>query len=77
MGSKTLFDVITKCSKTQEMRLMMESLTVRDSCSNYEIREVVFLRGPNNPVDGLTKIGKCHALDHLLRTVKGDFAIDQ
>ena len=75
--SKSLFDVITKCSHTQERRLMINLQAVRDAYAVHDISNVGFMRGPNNPADGLTKIGKCHALYHLLRTGKSDFIVQQ
>ncbi len=43
----------------------------------YEISIVGFIRGRNNPADGLTKIGNCLAVDHMLGTGKADFDVDQ
>ena len=41
----------------------------------YQI--LVFIRGPNNPADGLTKSIKTGTLEHLMMTGKADFTIDQ
>lgn len=75
--SNSLFDVITKCSQTRERRLMIDLQAVRSSYDNHEISDIGFLRGTNNPADGLTKIGKCAALSHLLINGKCNFKIDQ
>ena len=75
--SKSLFDAISKCLHTQEGRLMIDLQTDRDAYAVYEIGNVGFSHGPNNPADGLTKIGKCHALYHLLRTGKSDFTVEK
>ena len=75
--SKSLFDIITKCSNTSERRLMIDLQAVRDAYQSYEISNVGFLRGPNNPADALTKANKCNALNHLLRTGKANFNIEQ
>ncbi len=42
-----------------------------------DISNVGFIRVPNNPADGLTKKGKCHALHHMLLTGKSDFIVEQ
>jgi len=56
---------------------MIDLQAVRNAYSAHEISNIGFLRGPNNPADGLTKIAKCPALVHLLRTGKCNFKIDQ
>ncbi len=66
-----------KCSQTQERRIIIDLHAVRDVYAVHEISNIDFIRGPNNPADGLTKIGKCHALYHLLQTGKCDFTVDQ
>ena len=60
-----------------KLRLMIDLQAVRDAYTSHEISNVGFIRGPNNPADGLTKRGKCIALNHLLRTGMADFKIDQ
>jgi len=75
--SKSLFDIITKCSHTQEKRLMIDLQAVRDAYESHEISNVGFIRGPNNPADGLTKIGKCPPLSHLLQTGRANFQVEQ
>ena len=56
---------------------MIDLQAVRDAYTSHEISNVGFLRAPNNPADGMTKIGPCAALDHLLRTGKTDFLVEQ
>ena len=51
MDSKSLFDVITKCSKTQERRLMINLQAFRDAYAVYDTSNVGFTRGRNNPAD--------------------------
>ncbi len=75
--SKNLFDFITKCSQTQKRCLMIDLQAVRDAYAVHDISNVRFIRGPNNPADGLTKISKFHALYHLLQTGKCDFIVEQ
>ncbi len=75
--SNSLFDVITKCSQTQERRLMIDLQAVRDAYKTHEISNVGFIRGPNNPADGMTKPFKCNPLNNLLRTDKAIFPVEQ
>ena len=75
--SKILFDVITKCFQTQEKRLMIDLQAVRDAYLCQEISNIGFVRGPNNPADGMTKLGNCEPLIHLLRTGKANFQVEQ
>ncbi len=75
--SESLFDVITKCSQTQEKRLMIDLQAVRDAYQCLEISNIGFVRGPNNPADGMTKLGNCEPLIHLLRTGKVNFEVEQ
>ncbi len=75
--SKSLFDVITKCSKKQERRLMIDLQAVRDAYKAHEISNVGFIRGPNNLADGMTKPFKCDPLNDLLRTGKEIFSVEQ
>lgn len=52
---KSLFDLIT----AQGKRVIIDLQAVEDAYSTHEISEVVFLHGPNNLADSLTKIEKC------------------
>ena len=56
---------------------MIDLQAVRDAYAMHDISNVVFLRGMNNPADGLTKIGKCHALYHLLQTGMCHFIVEK
>ncbi len=75
--SKGLFDVITKWSQRQERRLMIDLQAVRDAYNSHEISNVGFIRGPNNPAEGMTKPLKYDPLNRLLRTGRADFTVDQ
>ena len=65
-GSKSLFDVITKCFPTHCKRLTIDLQAVCDAYTVHDIINVGFIRGLDNSADGLMKIGKFHALYHLL-----------
>ncbi len=53
--SKKLFDVITKCSQTQEGRLRADLQSSRDAYAVHDISNVGFIRSPDISADGLTK----------------------
>ena len=74
--SKSLFDILTKCSNTTERRLMIDLQSVRNAYENHEISNIGFLRGPNNPADGLTKESKSGALEYFLKSGKADFEVE-
>ncbi len=75
--SKSLFNFITKCSQTQGRRLLIDLQAVRDAYTVDEVRNLGFIRSPNNPANGLTKIGKSHTLYHMLSYEKCDFVVEQ
>lgn len=75
--SKSLFDTLTKSSSTTERCLMIDVQTVRDGYKDHSISKVGFVRGPDNPADGLTRPGKCPPLNHLLLTGLADFPVEQ
>ena len=55
---------------------MIDLQVVRDAYAGHDIRNVGFIRGPNNSADGLMKIGKCHALYHMLLTGRCHFIVE-
>ena len=75
MDSKSLLDIITKCSETQERHSMTDQQAVSHEYAVHDINNVVSISVPNNPADCLTKIGKFHAFNHLLLAGKCDFII--
>ncbi len=56
---------------------MIDLQALRDAYAVHDISNVGFIRVPNNPADGLTKIGKCRALYQMLLTGKCDFNVEQ
>lgn len=75
--SKSLFDIITKCSGTTEKRLLIDIKAVREAYERFEVSDVGFVRSENNPADAFTKI-KCNsALFKILKNNKCDFEVEQ
>ncbi len=50
---------------------------MRDAYQCHEISNIGFVRGPNNHADGMTKLGNCEPLIHLLRTGKANCEAEQ
>lgn len=75
--SKSLFDIITKCSSTTEKRLLIDVKAVREAYEKFEVSDVGFVRTENNPADSFTKLKPNDALQRILSHNKSDFPIDQ
>ena len=76
-NSKSLFDIITKCSNTAEKRLLIDVKAVREAYENFEVSDVGFLRSDQNPADSFTKLNCNAALNRILSENKCDFHISQ
>jgi hypothetical protein len=53
--SKSLYDCLVKLGTTQEKRLMVDVLCLRQSYERREIAEVKWIAGSTNPADAMTK----------------------
>ena len=60
--SKSLFEVTTKFSETQERLLMIDLQAAHDACKCHQISNVSFIRWPNNPANAMNKRSKCTPL---------------
>ena len=66
--SQSLYDCLVKLGTTQEKRLMIDVLCLRQSYERREIAEVRWIAGESNPADSMTKAKACTALKRLLDT---------
>ncbi len=66
--SKSLYDCLVKLGTTQEKRLMVDIMCLRQSYERREIMEIRWIDGDSNPADAMTKAKPCHALQELINT---------
>jgi hypothetical protein len=65
--SKSLYDCLVRLGTTQEKRLMIDILCLRQSYERREIAELKWIDGNTNPADAMTKSAKaCPALTQLV-----------
>ncbi len=67
-GSKSLFDVISKGSRTSEKRTMLDIGAAREGFGDKVISDIGFIRSSNNIADGLTKSMSQAALQAAVST---------
>lgn len=68
--SQSLYDCLVKLGTTQEKRLMIDILSIRQSYERREITEVLWIAGDKNPADAMTKSKPCAALQQLIESNK-------
>ena len=65
--SRSLYDCFVKLGTTNEKRLMVDIMCLRQSYEKREIAEVRWINGNTNPADAMTKSKKvCGALKSLV-----------
>ena len=75
--SKSLFDVISKGSRTAEKRLMLDIAAAREGFLKHEISDIGFVRTKFNLADGLTKRMQQSALRKVLSEGRIHPKVDQ
>ena len=70
IDSKSLYDCLIKLRTTQEKRLMINILCLRQFYERREITEILWIKENKNPTDAITKDKECDALQRLIDTNK-------
>lgn len=72
--SKSLFNVISKGSRTLEIRMMLDIAAAREGFRNKVISDIDFVRNSSNIADELTKAMHHRSLRNVLPTGHLDMA---
>ena len=65
--SKSLFDVVSKGSRTSERRMMLDIAAAREGFRNKVISDIGFVRSSKNVADGLTKSMSQSLMQRVIR----------
>jgi hypothetical protein len=68
INSKLLYNCFIKLGTTQEKRLIINIICLRQAYKRREIIEVKWIKGDSNPADSITKNKPLNALNLLLDT---------
>jgi hypothetical protein len=67
-NSKWLYECLVKLGTTQEKRLMVDIMCLRQAYERRQITEIVWIDRNSNPADAMMKSKPCQALHDLINT---------
>ena len=68
IDSKSLYECLVKLGSTQEKRLIVDLICLRQLYKRRMIIEIKWINGDSNPTDAITKANACNALRNLVDT---------
>jgi len=68
IDSKSLYKYLIKLGSTQEKRLMVNLIYLRQLYKRRIITEIKWINGDLNPIDAIIKANACNALRNLINT---------
>jgi len=68
INSKSLYEYLVKLGTTQEKRLMIDVMCLRQAYERREIAEVKWIKGESNLADSITKLKPTNTLKRLIDT---------
>jgi hypothetical protein len=75
--SRSLYHCLVKLGTTQEKRLMIDVMCLRQAYERREIAEVKWIAGNTNPADSMTKAKASNALKQLIDTNKVQLTVQE
>ena len=67
-NSKSLYDCLVRLGTTQEKRLMIDIMSLRQSYERRKVTKIKWIHGHNNPADSMTKLKASTALKSIIDT---------
>jgi hypothetical protein len=75
--SKSIYDCLVKLSTTQEKRLIIDVMCMREAYERREIAQVKWINGKSNLADFITKSKLTNAFKNLIDTNKIDLRVQE
>jgi hypothetical protein len=79
--SRSLYECLVKLGTTNEKRLMIDIMSIRESYEKREISEIRWINGKDNPADACTKKTPNRAIENLILhnclTIRVEASVDR